>query len=394
MPTELVFPPDYIEQAVNASVTRYTRRVDVYEADNTTLFKRGAGLRSGSITIDMSRPERRTADLVLFNHDGSLTVDRTDGFWYDKVLRIYMGVESPSGHWEQCLGCFMPDKIQGKNSSKEVPVTARDFSKKLSFQIPIALGWDVNTPIENIIEDMAIGGGIPSGDLDLPITGLFIDEDKTINSGGSRFQAMYDLATAFGYDLFFDVTGTLVMQEFTDPYTSQPQYTFRVGVDANLGEIERNISDALVFNHVIVEGETPGGVPVWGEAFNNDPSSPTRITKLGIRSAPTIKNSWVVTNEQAADVATRQLAYSSLERYEADLSTLIVPWLDVGITVNFDDPEAVSGDPNRFLLDKYEISLDLSPAKAHVGRVTNLSTGAPTYPDTGIYPSGDLFPGG
>ena len=389
MPT-LNFPPVYVEDAVNASVTYYKRRVDIYEADGTTLWLRGAPLHSGSITVDMSRTERRTASLMLYN-DGRIDIDRDDGFWYDKVIKIYMGVVTAQGTWETCLGTFLIDQIDRDSHENLMDLNMRDFSKKLSYPIPYPVGWPINTPIEDIITDLAVGGGISPSKIDVPITTSFIEEDRTFSSGSSRMKAAYDLATAHGYDLYFDADGVLVMEEFTDPHTSQPQYTFQVGADSNLSEIKRNISDALIFNHIAVEGETPGGVPVWGEAFNYNPTSPTRIQRLGFRTKQ-VKNSWVVSNTQATEVAEQILLYSSLERYEADLMSLVIPWLDVGITVNFDDPSAAPGDPTRFLMSQLEINLDLSPAKARVGRVTSVIERQAVYPDTTLYPSTDLFP--
>lgn len=388
----LNFPPVYIEDAVLSPVTRYTRRVDIYESNATTLWKRGVPLVSGSISVDQSRDERRSGSLVLFNDNGLLNISRSNGFWYDKVVKIYMGVVSPSGTWEAIVGTFLIDKISSENYSKEIEVTLRDFSKKLSYPISLPVGWAVNTPIENIVRDLAIGGGISPSKITVPTTTKYIEEERTFASGITRWSAMYDLATAYGYDLFFDPSGQLIMEAFTDPFTSLPQFTFRVGIDSNVSKISRAISDSLIRNHIVVEGETVGGIPVWGEAFNYNPTSPTRIEKLGFRTKQ-IKNSWVTNNTQATEVAARDLKFSSLEKYEASLETLIVPWLDVNITVEFSDPMAAPGDPTRFLLSKLDLDLGLEPASASLGRVTSVFVDSVLYPNTTIYPSSETFPG-
>lgn len=368
----LSFPPQAIEAAVAGAVTTYTRRVDIYEADNDTLWLRGAPLVDGSLTVQMGQQERRTMSLTLFN-EGPLTIDRDDGFWYDKVIKVFMGVETPLTSWESCIGTFLIDRIDpGENNSKEVGLKLRDFSKKMGYNVPIDVGWAVNTPIENIVRDLALGAGIPLADINVPLTGESTYEDTTVQQGTSRWRAAYDLATAFGYDLFFDENGQLHMEEFTDPATSPPQFTFQVGVDSNISSIKRSVSDSLIYNHIVVEGETPEGVPVWGEALNENPASPTNTTKLGLRTKPTIQNSWVTSEAQADEVAERDLAHSSLERYEAELGTILIPWLDVNVTVNFIDPYAVSGDPIRYLLSKLTIPLDLGEASATLGRVTTV----------------------
>lgn len=386
--------PQSAEDAVNAPVTRFSRRVDIYEADGTTLYRRGAPLVSGSITVDMTRTERRTATLVLYDDDGSLSVDRNgNGLWYDKVVKVYLGIETGSGHWETIIGTFLIDKIDSQNYEKQFQINLRDFSKKLSYKIPLPVGWAINTPIEIVIRDLALGGGLSLSKMNLPTTTKYIEEERTISDGTDRWKAMYDLATAYGYDLYFDTAGVLQMVPFTDPATSQPQYTFKVGTDSNVSKIERSISDGLIYNHIVVTGEKLNGVPVWGEAFNNVPDSPTRIEKLGIRTADAIKNSWVLSNTQAQEVAERVLKYSSLEKYECEVETLIIPWLDVNITAEFTDPKAAPGDPTRYLLSKIDLNLDLSPAKVHLGRVTNVIAASPTYPDTTVYPATTVWPG-
>ena len=73
----LDFPPNVIDVAVTAPVTRYFRRTNIYEADNSTLFAADVPMVSANITIDLASSHRRSADLTLFN-TGILDIDGRD----------------------------------------------------------------------------------------------------------------------------------------------------------------------------------------------------------------------------------------------------------------------------------------------------------------------------
>lgn len=387
------FPLAQFERAVTEDITTYTRRVDIYEADNTTLFARGVGLVSGSITIDLTSTERRTTDLVLSNHDGRLNVGRDQGFWYDKVVKVVMGIDHPTeGHYESAIGTFLVDRIASTNQSDELRVTARDFTKKLQAELPFAVSWAINTQIEGVISTLASGGGIPPSQTNLGVTPQFITKDLSFSVGADRWGSIKEVANTHGYDVFFDHDGILQLESFTDPATALPQFTFQTGQFSNIAAVRREIADKFIRNHQVVTGEDIDGNPVWGEAFNTTPDSPTRIGRLGFRTE-TESSSWITTHEQALELANHKLAYSSLESYETTLDTVLIPWLDVNVTAEFADPAIIAGDPTRYLLNRITIPLDLKPAEVRLARVTNIITRSGLYPLEDLYPNEDQYPG-
>jgi hypothetical protein len=80
--------------AILSGTTSVTRRLEIYESDGETKWDPGeAKMIDGSISVDYSRDERRTIDVTLDNKDGSLRHDPRDGFWYDKILKAYRGIQ-------------------------------------------------------------------------------------------------------------------------------------------------------------------------------------------------------------------------------------------------------------------------------------------------------------
>lgn len=92
MPEEVI-SQDVLD-AILAGTTSVTRRLEIYESDGVTKWDPGeAKMIDGSVSVDYSRDERRTIDVTLDNKDGSLRHDPRDGFWYDKILKPYRGIE-------------------------------------------------------------------------------------------------------------------------------------------------------------------------------------------------------------------------------------------------------------------------------------------------------------
>lgn len=88
-------PPRDVIDAINAGVSTITRRVEIYQRDNTTLWLPMSDKRlvTGTVTVDSTSDERRKLDVTLDNTDGLLDADPANGFWYDKIIKVYRGVK-------------------------------------------------------------------------------------------------------------------------------------------------------------------------------------------------------------------------------------------------------------------------------------------------------------
>jgi hypothetical protein len=88
-------PPSDRRQGDQCGDTRLDARVEIYEQDGTTRWAYDKVRRAveGSISVDYSRDERRTLDLVLDNSDNVL-VNAPGYFWYDKVIKVFKRVNA------------------------------------------------------------------------------------------------------------------------------------------------------------------------------------------------------------------------------------------------------------------------------------------------------------
>ena len=365
----LVLPPTDVVDAIHGPVTRVTRRIDIYEPDRETLFYSNAGIIDGSVSIDISRPERRAGAFTLDNLDGDLDPNNSGGFWYDKIIKVYRGVIYSGGDWETQIAELTIDDFDAQRHPGTLKITCRDYAARLlGSKVATSTTYPENHPIEEAIRDIAISGGLPIEQIDLPLTGESLGHEYVIEQETDRWAAMNEVAQSYNYELFFTADGMLTMREFADPYLEPAEYTFQTGpTEGNLVDYNHKATLSRLRNHIVAVGESADQVPVFGEAVNDDPTSPTNTTRLGVRTE-FYKSAFIETVAQAEEVANRKLKYSALEQYDVSLQAIVAPYIDAGIIVGFSE----GGPADEYLLQQVNIPMLLEPMTANAGRVINL----------------------
>lgn len=244
-------PSPEVIQRVHAGSTEIYSRVDIYEADTTTLWYADAPIIDGSVSVDQTREERRTGSLVIAN-DSGLFKSRPGGFWYDKVFKVFRGVRGHVNYlqddgtlpiyddnletiedetifyddYETQIGEFFIDDIDSPHFPNTTSVTMRDGTKKLleaKFAESTEFGSGVS--IESVVHAIAVSGGISAAKLvRLPSygggpgpTGVNIDRDFLFDRGTERWKAIKEVCEAYNYEVYFDYEGYLVMNAYADP---------------------------------------------------------------------------------------------------------------------------------------------------------------------------------
>lgn len=382
-------PDDEVIDALLAGVVRVRRRAEIYEADAVTPFaitdwdKR---LSTGTITVDRTRDERRMCDFTFQNKDNALRLEPNSGFWYDKVIKSFWGLKyfDAAGNpkiWETQIGEFMIDKISESRFPKMVKVTGRDYVKKcLLSKLKFSVQFSSNTPIEDMIRALAANAGVTK--FALPYTGQGYTRDVVFTQFTDRWKIIKELADSIGYEVFFRGDGYLTMQPYPDPVMSPVAWIFRPGMlDGSLVDFERSSNDSRVKNHVIVKGATLTdglgfNTTVYSEAINNDPSSPTRVDRIGDRVLP-IESDFITIQAQADLLAQQQLRIAALEEYDISFASVVLPWIDVSTIVDIVSDDVAITTPQRFLLSNLTLSMELGPMSGIGRRVTIVGTEQP-----------------
>lgn len=173
-------------------------------------------------------------------------------------------------------------------------------------------------------------------DCDLVIYGL--------DGPSDAWQDIRDLATACGFEAYFDSAGTLVFRPVTDPRTARPVWAFTDGDTCTVTHAERELTADQTYNYIVVKGEsTSSQNAVSAIAFDDDPASPTYVFgRFGRHFPGPITIAAVVTQDQA-QLAANAILYASLGASEtATITTVPIPFLEVGdcVTVSIGDIKA------------------------------------------------------
>jgi hypothetical protein len=304
-----------------------------------------------------------------------LRPDPNNGLWYDKIVKLYRGITyyDTTGTlktWENQMGEFMIDKIDEDSFPHITHLAGRDYAKKcMNSKFGMSTSFPEGTNVIQLIKNIAINAGITK--FRLPVSTETLGGILAIDRTQTRWEIMKQLADSFGYDIYFDNLGYLTLTRFRDPVTSALAWTFKTGTKGNLVKWSRSTNDSRLYNHVIVTGE--GGdvaaLPFFGEALNTEPSSPTRINRIGDRSY-FYTSSFFTSDQQCIDLANAWLKVKALESYESSWDSFNYPWMDVGEVVAFIDPRRAATEPVRYLMDTLTVPLGLGPMSATAKRVT------------------------
>jgi hypothetical protein len=277
-----------------------------------------------------------------------------------------------SDTWEIQIAELMIDSIARDDFPHKVNISVRDYTKKMILsKFTKATGFAKGTNISIILSALAANAGCTNQTIGVGDEVLYAD--LSYSAGTSRWDVVKEICLAFGYEAFFDARGYFVVRPAIDPTFGPISATFSTGAEGNLTSINRSTNDGNLFNHVVVYGmqaEDTTVMPAFGEARNDEPSSPTRIERIGDRMADPIESSLVYNYVQAMQVALRYLKVAALESYNLSFGSINYPWLEAGEIARVIDPDAGPTDPDRYLMTSLTIPLGLGPMSIVGQRVT------------------------
>lgn len=164
-----------------------------------------------------------------------------------------------------------------------------------------------------------------------------------MTQGGDPWQDIQDLATAIGFEAFFDASGVFVFRPVPDPNVGDPVWTFDEDSNPLVAEASRELSSDQTFNHIIVVGQSTSSTnPVTAEAFDNTPSSPTYILGPYGEVTERLTFSLVTTQEQAQATADALLNNSLGAADTVTITCVPMPALEPGdiVKLNVSDLKA------------------------------------------------------
>ena len=287
----------------------------------------------GEVTCDRTASTRRSCRAACVDPLGVLAPVDTNSLLtpFGTTLRPYRGVryadgvrqpDGTTGSTEVLpLGVFRLSKASVNDTtggSVDIGLEAYDLSRTVSrdkFISPyaVAAGTNLIDAIKAILERT-----LPSLDYDSISTTRTTTAPKLYDVGDDPWEAVTDLATSLGCDIYFDVDGWVVIAPPVDiDALPTPDFTYIEGRGCSLTDLSRVFTDEPGFNGVVVTGESPGDElpPVRAVAWDDEPTSATYY--LGpYGEVPTfLTDQTIKTTEDAQSVADQllrnQLGFSS-----------------------------------------------------------------------------------
>jgi hypothetical protein len=324
-------------------------RVDAYLG--STLIAGDLQVLDGQVNVASGTGVRRTLDLTIADRGLWSTLDVMG-----VELRPYRGIRHPSGDTELVpLGVFSLD-TQAMSVGPSGGISVRSAPdrwarvQRAQFETPTAA-----IPTARITTEIVrlVTGAIP----DVTSTNM---ATSTATAGPlvweqDRAQAVIDLATSIGGEVFFDVAGALVVKDA--PLLSQtPVWTVDASPSGVLLSGEQLRDRARTYNVVVVYPTSTSGTTPYAPVIvaDTDPTSRTYVGGPFGRVPYRYTSQSVVTQAQATVAATALLNRLKAVNAQISLDAVCHPGLDRGDVITVLTPD---GTTERHLVDALTIPL-------------------------------------
>jgi hypothetical protein len=194
---------------------------------------------------------------------------------FGNELLVERGIRLPTGDEYVSLIVAFLERVRAVDSPSglTVSVSGRDRTARVArarFMAPyvIAAGANGCDAIRAMVDD-----GVPGLEwIITPTTFTFPALAWPVL--GDRLDAAHKMAAAFGYELFADGPGRMVLRPVPVP-TGAPVFEVAEGPGGVLVSASKEWSNEGAFNAVVATGEASGGATYIGTAIDNDPGSPS-----------------------------------------------------------------------------------------------------------------------
>lgn len=336
---------------------------------------------SGTVEVSVQSAIRRTCQVNLQTQRtvGNLVPDNDFDYLtpYGNEMRPFRGIQFNDGTTEYIpLGVFVITEvtISDTNEGVSINVAGEDRSLLVSrakwTQPYKVTSGSLESSITALLKTRYADAVTNFPTTNVTINDVILGAD---NSNDPWKDAVY-LCELVGYDLYFDVDGSVTMAQFPSLEGTTVNAVYVEGQDTSILSLDRSISTKETYNGVIyvVEGSKVS-TPIRVEAWDEDTTSPTyRYGPFG--QVPTFINASVLaTSAEAVKAAQLLLQKYRGAQEQITWNSLVDPTLDVNDVIYI---KTVGAKVDRTVIID-SLSIPLGPteqlsAQARVVRVINV----------------------
>lgn len=280
-------------------------------------------------------------------------------------IRVWSGVYYDDGtydRWAIFTGGLDAPSLSD-SGDLDLKISAHDRAqyisdRRFSFPYTIAAGTNVVTAIQAIVL-----GVMPLATFNSVSSSYTLPAVIVINQGDDRWEHCQDLAAAAGLEVFFDGSGTCIIQTVPNPDTQAAVWTFSEGVNAVIKQIDQSLSGTDSYSHAAAYSTTiDGTTPVRSDVYDTDPTSPTYYDPAVGASAfgdriIELASDLLLTQAQTSAAATALLARKKRATFDVNFLSRPITGLDEHDVVRIE--RGASNLDSYFMLESF--GLPLSP---------------------------------
>lgn len=324
--------------------------VDILRGDS--VIYPNVPVTSASISQDRSQKIRMTADITV-----SLA-NRPDIEILQEVhrFRLSRGYTSLGYHETIQHGVFRIDDIsENENLTLDISGSGLEaYIVDARFLRPRTPPYGTSTiqVITDLIRDV------------LPTVPIIVEatQDRPVQATApwdkERWDAVDAMATSIDAEVFVDYRGAFIIRDIPSLYTGLTSYILTTGETGTLIERKIKRTRARVYNAAVCMGQSsdPNIPPVWGWAFDNDPTSLTYFYGDYGQVPRFFSSQFFTTNAQCEARAQEQLAKALAANKALSVEALPLTFLETGDIIGI---ELRDGTIEKRLLQKISFSLDV-----------------------------------
>ncbi len=276
---------------------------------NPTLLQT-LNITEGSIAIE-DQPVRRQANVTLVDPNGDLTpADATDLLApYGNELKLYRGISYGVSYELVPQGVFRIADFRCYDSGQGMTIIVDGYDRArtvqraaLTTEYVVTAGTNYASAIQNLIQSR-----VSWISFNFATTGLTTPQ-LVFSAGDDPWQRAQEMAASIGCVLYFDINGICTLQSIASPDEGESVWAYAEGEEAMVLYIVKSLTDKDAYSHVVRVGESSSNsTPYKGEAYDDDPSSPTYYLGQFGDVVDYASSQYITSQTQADAAATAQL---------------------------------------------------------------------------------------
>jgi Domain of unknown function (DUF5047) len=327
-----------------------------------------------TVTVDRANLIRRICSLSLTDPNGTLVASTAKQLLSPlsgNEIAVYYGVVFSDGTQELILlGIFGIVDSNVDDSGGDLAITVDGSDRMRSIQrdvftdtYSIAPGTDVGVAIQNVVLSRNVSPLAQQFAFE-PTGHITPNAPIIYNAGDDPAQAIADLATSVGDELFYSPNGWLMLLPIPDPTTQPITWTYDGDSVPNTNiatDIQRTVSSDTVYNVWIRDGVGTGlGAPFRGQAQDDDPTSMTWVGGP-YGEVPDYQSSSLYANQAAAQADAQAAKLRARGRVETvSITAIPKPDTDVDDVVSASRIRAGIAPNSLYVVDSFIIGLGSS----------------------------------